>query len=371
MNNVNKTRGLEFIFIVLLTFAVGVIGGLVGSGRIGGAHLINSTLSVKEESASVDVARKVSPAVVSITGTGTQTTYDIFGFPTERTSQSSGTGFIVRSDGLIVTNKHVATSAQDFQVITSDGKEYAAKVVSTDPVNDLALLKIDAHALPVEKLGTTDSVQVGQHVIAIGNALGHYEGTVTEGVISAVGRTVTAGDTGGTNTEELDNVIQTDAAINPGNSGGPLVNLDGQVIGINTAIDQQGESIGFALPVDLIKSALTSYDKRGKIERPMLGVRYQPLTPSIAKDNKLSVNQGAWVQQSSPSLPGIVSGGPADKAGLMEGDVITAIDGQKIDQRHPLTAVVQSHQPGDKVTVSYVRGKETHAAHATLAQAGS
>jgi len=216
-------------------------------------------------------------------------------------------------------------------------------------------VKINASNLKVIELGDSDRLKVGQQVIAIGNALGEYQNTVTKGIISAIGRTITAGGGDGTS-EKLEGMIQTDATINPGNSGGPLVNLAGQVIGINTAIDLQGTQIGFAIPINSVKSALDSYATSGKISRPMLGIRYVNITKELAALNKLAVTQGALVTKGSNAGESAVTpGGPADKAGIKENDILVSIDGKEIDENNSIISLLRAYKPGDTITIKILR----------------
>ncbi len=338
------------------------------------------TIKVEEESATIDVVKKVAPAVVSIIGkqdlsklydlTGPNGfPFDFFGFPFGTQQQaplgkqqvSAGTGFIIGSDGLILTNKHVVSVSgeTEYSVVMADGKQYDATIVDTDPTNDLAILRIEAKGLPTLDLGDSSSLQIGQTVIAIGYALGQYENTVTKGVISGLSRTITAGDNSGSS-ETLEDIIQTDAAINFGNSGGPLLNLAGQVIGVNTAISQQGQLIGFAIPVNQVKKAVDSVQKFGKIMRPYLGVRYVIINDAVAQQNELTVNYGALIiKGQDDSEPAIVPGSPADKAGLAADDIILEFNGQRIDQDHSLAKEIQKYNPGDEVTLKVLsKGKE-------------
>ncbi len=315
----------------------------------------SKNIVVSEQNATIDIAKKVSPSVVSITSSVTQ--QDIFG----RTSsgEAAGTGIILTSDGLILTNKHVVADGGNFNVITSDGKEYKnAKLLATDPTNDIAFLKIDASALQPATLGDSSKVEVGSFVVAIGNALGQFQNTVTTGVISGKARPVTAGDGQGAS-ERLTNLFQTDAAINPGNSGGPLVNIDGQVIGMNTAVAGQGsQGIGFAIPVNDIKADITSLQQKGKLVRAYLGVRYIPITASFAKENGLGVTYGAYIYGSGSNLA-VIGGSPAAKAGLKEGDIILKLNDIKIDENSSLSSAVNQFKVGDTVTLTIFRdGKE-------------
>jgi len=220
-------------------------------------------------------------------------------------------------------------------------------------LTDLAIVSIDAKDLPAAELGDSDKLEVGQHVVAIGNALGEFQNTVTTGVVSAKGRTLVAEG------QRFDEMIQTDAAINPGNSGGPLVNLKGQIVGINTAMAGNAENIGFAIPINLAKYAIDSFKKNGKIIRPFIGIRYVPITKEIATINKLPVDYGILIKGNDYSL-GVIPGSPAQKAGLHEGDIITKINGQKIDADKPLSTILLRYQPGDTVELTVLsKGKET------------
>lgn len=347
------------LFLLLLSLVGGVLGSFAyldyRSGGTGVPQTSNTKVTVEESSGVINAVKKVNPAVVSISGVTQQLSF--FGGTTE--SKSAGTGFIVSSDGLIVTNKHVVANASTkYTVYTSDGKYFDASVKAVDPVFDIALVKIDARDLPIAELGSSDALVPGQTAIAIGNALGQYQNSVTVGVISAIGRVIQAGDASGTTTESLDNVIQTDAAINPGNSGGPLINIAGQVVGVNTAVDQSGQGIGFAIPVGLVNSALSSYKASGKIVRPMLGLRYISLNKDIAVTNKLPVSDGALIY-ASDGLPSVIVGGPADKAGLRDRDIITHIADEKITQSTTLLSLITKHKVGDTVKINYLRdGRE-------------
>ncbi|MBI2589930.1 trypsin-like peptidase domain-containing protein [Candidatus Berkelbacteria bacterium] len=319
---------------------------------------------LEESSKVIDSVAKVSPAVVSISTT--RNIQDLFGRMIEQ--KGGGTGFIITSDGLIVTNKHVVSeTGATYTVFTSDGRDFEAKVLAQDPLNDLAVVKIEATGLPVVELGSSTDLKIGQHVIAIGNALGEFNNSVTLGVISAKERQITAA--GGGVEESLSGLLQTDAAINPGNSGGPLVNLSGQVVGINTAVAGGAENIGFAIPIDVVKKAIESIKATGEIKRPMLGVRYIPVTKELAKVNQLPADYGVWV------LPGstrgdvaVLPGSPADKAGLEENDIITEINDQRVDENHTLVARLADFKPGDKVTLTVIQAGETKKIEVTLGE---
>jgi len=300
-------------------------------------------VQVQEESAVTSAVEKVSPAVVSIIVSKDlpkleQYYYNPFGNDpffndffgngsdflvpgtrrngTEKQEVGGGTGFVISADGMIVTNKHVVTDEQaEYTVLMNNEKKYPAKVLARDPINDLAVLKIEEKNLPTVELGDSGNLKVGQSVIAIGNALGEFRNTVSVGVISGLARSITAGGAG--MAEELTNIIQTDAAINPGNSGGPLLNIAGQVIGINTAVAQGAQGIGFAIPINEVKNSIETVKKEGKIVRPWLGVRYVMLTEDIAKQNNLSITEGALVVRGDTRTDlAVIPGSPADKAGI-------------------------------------------------------
>ncbi|PIZ00433.1 hypothetical protein COY62_02515 [bacterium (Candidatus Howlettbacteria) CG_4_10_14_0_8_um_filter_40_9] len=354
---IREKKLLAIVALVVLLF--GGIGGFAGINiynEFGGSGLKtvftgNKNIKVEENSAIIDAVNKTGPAVVSITSE--QSTLGFFGQTSN--SKSSGTGFIISSDGLIVTNKHVVSDYEaTYSVFTSDGDEHRATVKAKDPLNDIAFLTIDGKNLPTAELGDSDQLKVGQTAIAIGNALGQYQNTVTSGVISAIGRAVPVGDASGASSETLENVIQTDAAINPGNSGGPLINLDGQVIGINTAIDSSGQSIGFAIPINAVKTAIDSVKKTGKVTRPYIGLRYIPVTKEFAARNDIGVASGILVYGGG-TTSGVVAGSPADKAGIKENDVILDINGIGVNGNQTLAGALLKYSPGETVTLKIFR----------------
>lgn len=352
---------------------------------------------VTEESVTINIVKKYGPSVVTVTGTESpqeeqqqQQQNSPFGFsfppffginpispgPSEAISPEPdqdqnqpeliGSGFIVSNNGMIVTNKHVVSdTSMSYQVITSNGKKYSVKNIYRDPLNDIALLKIDPSQNSGEKLnpltlGDSSNLQVGQYVIAIGTALGELRNTVTTGVVSGLGRGITAGSPYEGSVEQLNNVIQTDAAINPGNSGGPLFNSSGQVIGVNTAVSQNGQNIGFAIPINVIKDALQNFEQNGSIKRPFLGVSYTMLSKNLAVLNNLP--QGAYVQD-------VQQGSPADNAGLQQGDVITKIDGKQINDNNTLSDVIAGEKVGQTITLTIYRDNKTQDIQATLVAA--
>lgn len=358
--------------LITIALVVGVAGGLIGSYAMirYAPNLIpvdKRQVVLQESSAVIDVAKKVSPSVVSITETSSVPSF--FGFGQVQQT-GAGTGIIMSADGLILTNKHVASDANaNYSVFTSDGKEYQnAKLVSQDPGNDVAFLKIDAHGLKPAELGDSSSLEVGQQVVAIGNALGQFQNTATQGIISGLGRPIVAG--GGGSAEALQDLIQTDAAINPGNSGGPLVNMTGQVIGLNTAVAGNAQNIGFSIPINDVKPAIDSVKSTGKVVRPYIGVRYVAITKEFASANNLSVNDGAYVSGDGTN-PAVVPGGPADKAGLKPADIITKVAGTAIDASHSLQSLIGQHKVGDKVTLTVLRGGKEQSIDVTLEAAPS
>ena len=275
---------------------------------------------------------------------------------TARRDVGGGSGFIIESDGMIVTNKHVVTDTKaSYTVFTNDGKKHAAKVLARDPILDFAVLKIEASGLDVLPLGDSDSIRLGQSVIAIGNSLGEFRNTVSVGVVSGLRRNVTA--EGGGNIETIEGVIQTDAAINPGNSGGPLLNLKGEVVGINTAMATGAQNIGFAIPINQVKRAIKSIKDNGKIVVPYMGVRYLMITEERAEKEKLQVKEGALVRGNGDEPP-IMTDSPAAKAGLKAGDIIMEVNGEKITFAKSLSSVIQKYSVGDAVNLTVLRGGE-------------
>lgn len=328
-------------------------------------------LRLDEEEATVRAVKLVQPAVVSIiiydqasrTDAGSGITVE------NRSERGRGTGFLITADGLIATSKHVVDSASPetaaYRIMLNNGKEYYAQLIGRDPVYDLAILKVFDRDLPMVTLGDSDKLEVGKSVIAIGNSLGRYQNSATKGIVSGLGRSITANDQA-SGAEVLDNVIQTDAEINPGNSGGPLIDLRGRVIGINTAIDQGGESLGFALPVNDIRGAIQSVKQIGRIIRPRLGVRYQMITEEIARDEKLPRSSGAYVTSGDETGDAVIPDSPAAKAGIQKGDIIYEINGIKVDAQRSLLSLVQRYQVGAKIGLKVRRGARVFTAVVVL-----
>jgi S1-C subfamily serine protease len=374
-----KTRKFLIGGAVGIIIIVSILGGAI-SERVFGYRILDRfwpasndlTLSpsvssqkiLNEESVVIDVAERVSPSVVTVGITKSQKQLDLFGsdYLLQNLKQDIGSGFIIGKDGLAVTNKHVVEDTQaKYRVITQDDKEYEVKKIYRDPANDLAILKIDATDLKPIDLGDSDKLKVGQFAIAIGTALGEFRHTVTTGVISGLGRGITAGSPFEGYAERLDNVIQTDAAINPGNSGGPLLNSAGQVIGINVAVSAEGQNIGFALPINLVKQSLTDFAKTGSFQRAFLGVSYRMISQDLALLN--DVPQGAYVVE-------VVVDSPADKAGITRGDIITKFDGQKITEENGgLASLIGKKKIGDVVKLTIYRDSKEQEISVTLQEA--
>ena len=371
-----KKKSLKKLY---MTFAIiaGVLV-LVGVGGITGAYMSDAlrpasspsltttsdgnTTVTEEENSIASVAEKVSPSIVSIvTQTQTQSYYGT------SSGEAAGTGIIVSKDGYVMTNNHVIEDATNVSIVDSTGESYSdVTIIGRDPLNDVAFLKISSSKefSPVT-LGNSSTIRTGQQVVAIGNALGQYSNTVTSGIISGTGRSVTASSGTGTSTESLTDLIQTDASINSGNSGGPLVNMSGQVIGINTAIAEDANGIGFSIPINSTKGILAGVLESGKIQRAYLGVSYITVTPDVAKQYNLSVSTGAYVYGSG-STNAVVSGGPADKAGIKNGDVITKVNDETVGTQGALSTILGEYRPGDKVTRTYLRDGKEQTASATL-----
>ena len=329
------------------------------SGPSGQAVSVPQPIKIDESSAIIAVAAKVSPAVVRIVTTGTDTSD-----PTALPAEGIGSGIIYDPNGWILTNRHVVSGSGQLKVELKDGRIFDGTIYGIDTLTDLAIVKIDATGLPAAPLGDSSNLKVGQTTIAIGSPLGTYTNTVTSGILSGTGRSI---DTG---TERVNNLLQTDAAINPGNSGGPLLDAGGNVIGINTAIAANANGIGFAIPINIARPIMDQAVAGQKLTRPYLGIRYEMLDLQTANRLKLSVHEGAYVDagQSGTGQAGdaVVPDGPAAKAGVQQGDIITAIDGQAIDTEHPLDSVLTQFAPGKTVTIDLLRNGQKVQVQVTL-----
>lgn len=402
-------KNKPFWFILLIIFLSSLFGFLAGT--VSGSFLyfkIRNELSrlnislpespaylpqPSQEDAIIKVVKEASPAVVSIVVTKDVPKLELyyenpfeefFGGPlfefkipqyrqkgTEKQEVGGGTGFIVSKEGMVLTNAHVVSDEKaDYTVLTNDGKKYPASVLARDATRDLAVMKIgeksDSKSFPTLKLGDSDKLQIGQTVIAIGNALGEFRNTVSVGVISGLGRRVTA--SGGGTVETLEDVVQTDAAINRGNSGGPLFNLKGEVIGVNFAMAELAENIGFAVPVNKAKKDIEQVEKFGKISFPYLGIWYLVLNEEIKKEKNLQVSEGAWITRWTKDeegnwqiqdKPAVIPGTAAQIAGLRENDIILEFNQEKITPENTLAKIIMKYNPGDKAVLKVLReGKE-------------
>lgn len=339
------------VVVAVAVYQAQVKGLLPGSLKLPTPQSQETFKLVQEENAVISVVDKSSPSVVAI-GVNRRVVnpFDPFALP-RREDSTIGTGFLVSSKGLIVTNKHVVSDTTTrYTVVTKDGQKLDVKKIYRDPVLDLAIVQIDPDGLKPLELGDSSKLKVGQTVIAIGNALGRFTNTVTTGVVSGVGRKVVTEDPFSGSAESLDDLIQTDAAINPGNSGGPLLNSAGQVIGVNVATTEGAQNIGFAIPINGVKSIVDEFSTKGSVSRPFLGIRYRFVSKDVAILNE--VPQGAFIQE-------VIDGGPAQKAGVEVGDIITKINGQAIDNENKISQIVSGSVIGSKLELTIWRnGKE-------------
>jgi 2-alkenal reductase len=366
-----RSGGVGFGVVVLLLVAAIVAGSLAGyiagsraphvvSGLVASNDLPKGKVTVAESLATIDAAKKVGPATVTITAT-----QGAAGGPSGSsgpTSGALGTGIIFDSDGHILTNDHVVASGDTFTVLFAAGKtQVRAKLTGRDPLDDLAVLKVDDKVPGVAEFGSSSDLQPGQAVLAIGSALGDFRNTVTAGVISALHRTL-----GGSS--EMDDMLQTDAAINHGNSGGPLVNLSGQVIGVNTAIagtdpgsGDVAQGIGFAIPSNRARDIAVQILAHGSVQHPFIGITYRAIDTQLQASQNLSVDHGALVSK-------VTAGSPADKAGIKQGDIILALDNQDIDLDNTVFSLLSKHNPGDKVKLTVLRAGKNSTVEVTLGQ---
>lgn len=414
MDEIKITSRQLVLFAVVLSFVVSVLGTILALGVLGplfgffaqtdtSPFVFNRPKIIEKiigeekkipshEELIIQAVEQTSPAVVSIVATKDvpvveQYDIDPFSDPffrqffggsgsgikvpqyrqkgTENREISSGSGFVVSADGMIVTNKHVvADTDAEYTVFLNDGSKKSATILARDPIQDIAILKIEATGLAAVRLADSSRIKIGQTVVAIGNALGEFRNTVSVGVVSGLHRSVIASGSS-VGTETLEELIQTDAAINPGNSGGPLLNTKGEVVGVNTAMASGAENIGFSIPINKVKRALESVKQTGRIIYPYLGVRYRLVTKEIAEKEKLGRDYGALVSPSGTDLAVIV-GGPAEKAGVKEGDIILTINDTRIDMDHSLLSVIQKYNVGDVVTLKIFREDKEIDLKATL-----
>jgi serine protease Do len=375
-NPTNKQRLMALVLLILFSTTFGFVGGYFGdraSDNDRQIQQIERQAATDESNLITQIAKDVGPSVVSVNVTSRGVQQSLFGSqPIQR--ESAGTGIIIDSNGTILTNRHVIPEGTTSVSVTlSDGTELPnVEVIGRTGSNeslDIAFLKVTdkkGKDLKAAKLGDSAKMEVGDKVIAIGNALGQFQNTVTSGIISGYGRNVEAGDE--TGTETLENLFQTDASINQGNSGGPLVNIYGEVIGVNTAVAGEAENIGFAIPINDVKGLVTSVLRDGKLERPYLGVRYVALNDDYAMQNNLDVKRGAYVT-SGGSGQAVIPDSPAAKASLKEGDIIVKVNDTEINERTSLVSALGQYSVGDKVNLTVVRDGKEQAIEVTLGSA--
>jgi serine protease Do len=367
--------------IVLVSVLASALTGFLGGGiafsyidRVQNIDKQTSKLNVSEEqSAIIDLVEKSNQSVVSISisrqiQVRRPSPLDyFFGFPQNESIEQNaedkitiggGTGFIVSADGLIITNKHVVSdTSATYKVLFNDGSESKAEIKTLHPTQDLAIIKVDKNNLKPVEFADSDKLKVGQTAVAIGNALGEFDNTVSRGVISGLRRSIMASDNMG-NAEQLSQVIQTDAAINQGNSGGPLLDINSKVIGVNVATAEGAQSIGFAIPSNVVVRMIDDYKKYGKVKVPFIGVRYSMLAPGSAQAKEYGVDNGALIIGDSQS-PAIVPNSPAAKAGLKTGDIITKINDKNLSLKQPLADIIAQYKINDKIELTIIRdGKE-------------
>jgi len=328
-----------------------------------------------EKSPIIEVAKKACPAVITVVISKDLPKIEGFYFfpygdqkfivpkiekgKKEKTKIGGGSGFIVSPDGYILTSNHVVEDkTADYTIIFDPKTTFPSKVVSRDPINDIAILKVNAKNLPYLELGDSEKIELGQTVIAVGNALGEFHDTVSTGVVSGLSRYITAFSGLTRQAERLRGLIQTDAAINPGNSGGPLVDIEGKVIGINTATVIDAQNIGFAIPINYAINDLEEVKKYGKVKRPFLGVKYILLNKEIAEKNKLPVNYGAFVVRETLGEPAIIKGSAAEKSGLQEFDIILECEGKKINEEESLSQILQKYKVNNEISLKVLRNKK-------------
>ncbi len=303
-------------------------------------------VTIDESSAVIGAAERVGPAVVKITTQGGATQDQFGSIP----SSGVGSGVIYDANGWILTNRHVVADADTLTVELKDGRQFEGKVYGIDTLTDLAIVKVEETGLPAAPIGKSDGLKIGQLVVAIGSPLGTYSFSVTSGIVSGKGRDIQVD-----NGTRINNLIQTDAAINPGNSGGPLADASGAVVGINTAVATDSSGIGFAIPIDIARPIMDQAVKGEALSRPWIGIRFQAIDLQVKKDLNLTVDSGALVSNTGGTGPAVVEDSPAAQAGIQDGDIILSINGQKIDQEHPLDAMLVQFAPGGTVTLDVLR----------------
>lgn len=359
--------------IWFFAICLAVAAGITYLNFLPHASVDADALRLDDQEATIRAIQRANPAVVSVTVSETQkpvATPDGKGtIQNLEVSRRNASGFLISADGLILTNRHVVSIAKgnegEYRVTLYSGKQYYAQLIGTDPMNDLAVLKIYDAKLPFLQMGDSNKLVTGSSVIAIGNALGRYSNSATKGIVSGLGRSLQASDSNGED-EQLQNIIQTDAQINVGNSGGPLIDLSGNVVGINVAKDEGGESIGFAIPINEARPVIESARNLGRIVRSRLGVRYVIITPDIAEQKKLPRTSGAYIMGNGPEELAVAVGSPAALAGIQEGDIIYEVDGRPVDERQPLVSYINQYAPGKRLGLKVQRGDKIFSVIVTL-----
>ncbi len=382
---VRESRVMSLMLMIAISLLVSIVGSAIVCTFVFDRYIqklgtqqsdpvVKKVVQMQDDSI-VDMVENVSPAVVSIVAKKEVAQYrqmspfDLFfgvpqqeqqNGPSEKQKVGGGTGFFVSADGMIITNRHVVVDADaEYTVLTNDGTEHPATVLARDEYLDFAVLKVEGNDFTAVELGDSSAIKLGQTVVAIGNSLGEFSNSVSRGIVSGVQRNIVAGSGFG-DTEELTDIIQTDAAINFGNSGGPLLDLNGKVIGINTAVAQGAENIGFAIPISQVMRLIDDVKATGKISRPFIGVRYVAMTDEIRKALNVSYDYGILVVRGDKITDfAVLPGSPADEAGLMENDIILEINGEKIDETNTLTKKIAEHSVGDTITLKiWHKGEE-------------
>jgi len=381
---ISKAEAVLLLFVLIAGIIGGFAGGWLETSDYKGQVLTSATTNQQRlvnnnGQLIIDIAKKLSPSVVSVVATsGTEySSNNVFGFSQPVQQQSEGTGIIISSNGLILTNRHVVPAGTaSVSVTLSNGVQLNdVSVVGRTTTNeslDIAILKINntqGQKLTPAVIGNSNDVQVGDEVVAIGNALGEFHNTVTSGIISGYGRNIQASSSSGSanpfepsssnSSENLTDMFQTDAAINEGNSGGPLVNLNGQVIGVNTAIASNSQNIGFAIPINEVRGLISEVINTGKFERPFLGVRYIPITAGVQQQYHLKLSEGAYIPKGSSSTPSVLPGTAAKRAGLKAGDIITKVDNTPVNQQNDLATLIDLYEPGTKISLTVFNGSTT------------
>ncbi|MEO6351246.1 MAG: trypsin-like peptidase domain-containing protein [Candidatus Limnocylindrales bacterium] len=380
----HQRTGAFLAAVVIVSLIAGAAGSaltymaLLYSGRLGDTAALTATAEpsaqpspaassqtviLNEQNAITAAADAVSPAVVTINVQSGDAT-DPFSLP----SSGVGSGIIYDSNGWILTNRHVVADATELTVELKDGQQLPGTVYGVDTLTDLAIVKIDQTGLPIARLGDSSQLKPGQTAIVIGSALGTFTNSVTSGVISATGRQLVVSDVVSGERRRLRNLIQTDAAINPGNSGGPLIDSAGNVIGVSTAYAEEAQGIFFAIPINIAKPIMRQAVQGTPLSRPWIGIVYVPVDRNVKEEFDLPIDYGAWISEDTGSGdPPIVKNSPAEEAGLEPGDIVTAIDGKRIDAAQNLDDILSVYQPGDRLTLSVLRAGQTLQLGVTLA----